>query len=55
MKALLFSLALSLTLAAGTVGTGGGSTSPKGGVLDVATTGTGGGSTSPKGGVLDVA
>lgn len=50
MKAILFSLALGLGLIlAGD--TGGGSTAPKGTVLDFA---TGGGSTAPKGTVLDL-
>ena len=54
MKALLFALALGVALSTG--GTGGGSTTPKGGVLDIVSTGgTGGGSTTPKGGVLDIA
>ena len=48
MKTLIFALALGFGLAF----TGGGSTTPKGHVLDVA---TGGGSTTPKGHVLDFA
>lgn len=59
MKTLLFSAALGLGLlfSAGLVtrGGNGGSTTPKGEILDIATRGGNGGSTTPKGEILDIA
>ncbi len=54
MKTILFAATLALGILLGT-DTGGGTTAPKGGVLDVAAAETGGGTTAPKGGVLDIA